>query len=342
MVLRGDKSGKDEKTITIRDVAKRAGVAVSTASRALGGGSASEATREKVRRAAEELQFVPNLSARRLTGGRSNVVALVAEEPTDFLFRDDFIVGILGQLSASLTRRNLLPFLSLVAPGDVAGFEELMGKSGAEGVVAVSFHEGEQFAGSLRAMDKPIVFIGAPPKGYKAPFVDVDNYDGGYQAGRHLVERGCRNIALIEGPKDMPTPRERTGGFLAALKENNLEPVMVCSGSYEIENGQRSMERILSACPQVDGVFAHSDKIAAGVLQVLDKAGKHIPNDVAVIGFDDLQAARLLNPPLTTVAQPLNVVAEAATDMLVYRLEHGSWKVSSQRFPVRLIVRESA
>ena len=100
--------------VTIRDVAQRAGVAVSTASRALSGGSASEATRRKVQEAAEALHFVPNPAARRLTGGHSNVVALVVDEPTDFLFRDDFLAGILGQLSMSLARENLLPFLSLI------------------------------------------------------------------------------------------------------------------------------------------------------------------------------------------------------------------------------------
>lgn len=328
--------------VTIRDVAKRAGVAISTASRALSGGSASESTREKVRRAAEELQFVPNLSARRLTGGRSNVVALVVDEPTDFLFRDDFIVSILGQLSVSLAYRSLLPFLVLVSPGDIRGFEELLNKSGAEGIVAVSFHEGESFSKVLRSLEKPIVFIGTPPKDLKCPFVDVDNYDGGYQAGRRLVERGCRQLAVIEGPKDMPTPKERTSGFLAALAEDGLEPTMVCSGSYEMENGLSSMEHILSEYPNVDGVFAHSDKIAAGALRVLDRAGKRVPDDVAIVGFDDLQAARLLNPPLTTLSQPLNTVAEAATEMLSYRLEHGVWRVTSQRFPVHLTIRKSA
>lgn len=102
--------------VTIRDVAQRAGVAVSTASRALSGGSASEATRRKVQEAAEALHFVPNPAARRLTGGHSNVVALVVDEPTDFLFRDDFLAGILGQLSMSLARENLLPFLILAEP----------------------------------------------------------------------------------------------------------------------------------------------------------------------------------------------------------------------------------
>lgn len=328
--------------VTIRDVAQRAGVAVPTASRALSGGSASEATRRKVQEAAEALHFVPNPAARRLTGGHSNVVALVVDEPTDFLFRDDFLAGILGQLSMSLARENLLPFLILAEPDNAKGFEQLLHRSGAEGVVVASFHEGRKFADMLKRFDKPTVFIGSPPKGFKCPYVDVDNYDGGYQAGKLLVERGCRHIALIEGPRDMPTPKERTAGFRAALKEQGLEPIASYAGSYEMDNGLKSMERIIAEYPQVDGVFAHSDKIAAGALHVLDRFDKQVPQDVAVVGFDDLQAARLLNPQLTTLAQPLDDMAEAATRILAHRLENGTWRVSFQRFPVRLVRRESA
>ena len=138
--------------VTIRDVAQRAGVAVSTASRALSGGSASEATRRKVQEAAEALHFVPNPAARRLTGGHSNVVALVVDEPTDFLFRDDFLAGILGQLSMSLARENLLPFLILAEPDNAKGFEQLLQRSGAEGVVVASFHEGRKFADMLKRL----------------------------------------------------------------------------------------------------------------------------------------------------------------------------------------------
>ena len=106
----------------------------------------------------------------------------MVDEPTDFLFRDDFLAGILGQLSMSLARENLLPFLILAEPDNAKGFEQLLHRSGAEGVVVASFHEGRKFADMLKRFDKPTVFIGSPPKGFKCPYVDVDNYDGGYQA----------------------------------------------------------------------------------------------------------------------------------------------------------------
>ncbi|MUH60052.1 LacI family DNA-binding transcriptional regulator [Bifidobacterium canis] len=334
--------GAQNAAVTIRDVAERAGVAVSTASRALGNGSASEATREKVRRAAMELNFVPNAAAKRLPSGRSNVVALVVNEPTTFLFQDDFISGMLGQLSLSLTSRGLLPFLVLASPEDSEGFNDLLMRSGCEGVIVASIHEGRALIDNLKKFDKPAVFVGKPPESFKCPFVDVDNFDGGFQAGHRLLERGCTRLAVIEGPRDMPTPRERTAGFRAALQEAGLEPVATYSGSYEMQNGIASMERIIKEHPEVDGVFAHSDRIAAGVIHVLARNNKRVPEDVAVVGFDDLQVATLLNPQLTTLAQPVADLADAAAEMLHHRLNTGEWKVMSQRFPVRLVVRESA
>ncbi|WP_231129328.1 LacI family DNA-binding transcriptional regulator [Bifidobacterium choloepi] len=332
----------DNGAATIRDVAKLAGVAVSTASRALGGGSASSRTRAKVQEAARQLNFVPNQSARRLTGRRSGVVALVVDESTNALFQDDFISALLGQLGVSLAGAGLLPFLVLAPPDDAEGFRELLGRSEADGVIVASMHEGHHLAGMLEHLDRPVVFIGRPPGKIKCPYVDVDNYGGGYLAGRRLLERGCRRMAVIEGPKDMPTPYDRTAGFTDALAEEGLEPVMKISGSYDMEHGLAAMAAVLEAVPDVDGVFAHSDKIAAGALRVLHQEGRRVPEDVAIIGFDDLQAARLLTPQLTTLAQPLPDMAQAATEMLEHRLEHGEWKVSAQRFPVHLTVRDSA
>lgn len=330
------------KSITIRDVAQRAGVAVSTASRALGGGSASLETKKRVLAAAKELNFYPNAAARRLTSGHSNVVALIVDEPTKLLFQDDFLVGILGQLSYSLSEVNLLPFLLLSSPDNEDAFSQLMTKSGADGVIVASMHEGRPMAEYLEKFGKPMVFIGRPPAPLKCPYVDVDNFDGGYLAARHLVERGCRNIAMIEGPKDMPTPRERSAGFMSGMHEMHMEPIVVCSGNYDMMSGQKCMEQILARHPKVDGVFAHSDKIAAGAIHSLHAYGRSIPQDVAIIGFDGLQIADLLTPQLTTLVQPLGDMADAATSMLQYRLQTGHWKVKSQRFPVQLAVRESA
>ncbi|MEE1295855.1 MAG: LacI family DNA-binding transcriptional regulator [Bifidobacterium sp.] len=329
-------------TVTIRDVARMAGVAVSTASRALGNGSASEATRRKVLDAARQLNFVPNAAARSLPGGQSNTVAIVIDEPADTLFEDEFIVTLLGRVSVALASRELLPFLVLASPEDTEGFTRLLNASGADGVIVASMHEGHAIGQVLREFGRPMVFIGNPPAGMGRHYVDVDNREGGYQAGRCLVERGCRRIAVIEGPKDMTTPRERTEGFKAALRAEGLEPVMSVSGPYTMASGEKGMRKLLAAVPDLDGVFAHSDKIASGAMRVLLENRRAIPDDVAVVGFDDLQVAAMLTPPLTTVAQPLEAVAENAAELLKDYLDTGVWKFSSIRLPAPLVRRQSA
>ncbi|RSX55191.1 transcriptional regulator [Bifidobacterium dolichotidis] len=328
--------------VTIKDVAKLAGVAISTTSRVLNGGTASEATRAKVREAARQLNYMPNAAARQLPSGHSNIVALVIDEPSTYLFQDDYIVSILGELSLALSNVGLLPFLALASPEDSESFRRLLSQSGAAGVIVASLHEGHNLAKLLTEFGKPAVFIGRPPTDMHFPYVDVDNYEGGFLAGQVLLERGCRNIAIISGPKDMVTPRERAAGTREALAQHGLEPIAVLSGDYELENGAAAMKRLLQDHPEVDGVVAQSDKLAAGVIRILSEAGKEIPNDIAVVGFDNLQVARLLNPPLTTIEQPLTMVARGATRMLKNHLDTGEWDVRSQTYPVRLVKRTTA
>ncbi|WP_033495016.1 LacI family DNA-binding transcriptional regulator [Bifidobacterium biavatii] len=328
--------------VTIRDVAKLAGVAASTASRALGGGSASEQTRRKVQQAAEQLHFVPNQAAKQLTTGRSNIVAIMVPEEPDFIFRDAFVSGMIAQLSSSFTAMNLLPFLALTKPHDAQKFLTVLKSSGAAGVVVINFHYSKAFADALRQCGVPVVSIGTPHSAMRTPYVDVDNYQGGYDAATLLCERGCRHIAVIAGPTDMQAAVLRSEGVLAGLKAVDLEPVAMVSGEYGAEHGETTMRRILEEHPEVDGVFAESDEIASGALRTLLNAGKRVPQDVALIGFDDFHVARAVSPSLTTFAQPLATMAETATKMLVERLNTGEWQCKAVLFPAPLVRRESA
>ncbi|MBW3091847.1 LacI family DNA-binding transcriptional regulator [Bifidobacterium sp. 82T10] len=332
----------DDETVTIRDVAKLAGVAVSTASRALSGGSASEKTRQKVRQAAEALHFVPNQAAKQLTSGKSNVVAIMVPEEPDFVFRDAFVSGMVAQLATSFTAVGLLPFLALTKPHDAQGFLKVLRGSGASGIVVISFHYSKPFADALEQSGKPIVSIGTPHPAMHYPYVDVDNYQGGYDAAKLLYKRGRRNIAVIAGPTDMQASVLRTEGVQDGLKALDLEPVALVCGEYGAKRGEDEMNRILEKHPNVDGVFAESDEIAAGALRALLNAGKRVPEDVALIGFDDFHVARVVSPRLTTFAQPLATMAETATQMMVERLETGEWKRRAVIFPAPMVRRESA
>ncbi|MBW3090996.1 LacI family DNA-binding transcriptional regulator [Bifidobacterium sp. 82T25] len=328
--------------VTIRDVAKLAGVAVSTASRALGNGSASARTRQKVQQAAEELHFVPNQAAKQLTSGKSNIIAIMVPEEPDFVFRDAFVSGMVAQLATSFTAVNLLPFLALTKPHDAKGFLKVLKGSGAAGIVVVSFHYSKPFADALKQCGKLIVSIGTPSPSMHYPYVDVDNYQGGYDAVMLLHKRGCQHIAVIAGPTDMQASVLRTEGVKDALSSLGMEPVAFIPGEYGAQRGEEVMLQILSEHPEVDGVFAISDETAAGALRALLNSGKRVPEDVALIGFDDFHVARAVSPRLTTFAQPLAAMAETATEMMSERLETGEWKRKAVLFPAPMVRRESA
>lgn len=330
-----------EQTVTIRDVAKRAGVAVSTASRALGNGSASKTTREKVRRAAEELHFVPNPAARQLTSGRSNIVAIAVPERTDFIFKDTFVTGILVELAGAFSERHMLPFLALTELHDTDSLERLLHDSAADGVVVLSFHYSRELAQVFHDFDKPTVFIGQPFPRMRYPYVDVDNEGASYHAAKLLIERGRKNIAIIAGPNDMVTPKQRTIGCSDGLADHGIEPLTVIPGDYTAEHGFEACEKILEQYPEVDGIFAQSDQIAMGVLQALARHGRRVPDDVSVIGFDDFSIAMTTDPKLTTFAQPLRDMAQAIAEMLCWRLKHGEWNAMAQVLPATLVERES-
>lgn len=331
-------------SVTIRDVARHAGVSISTASRALGGGSASAKTRTKVQQAAAALHFLPNTAAQQLITGRSNVVAIMITETPDFMFQDAFISSITSQLMNSFTKANLFPFLVLIAPNDAEGFARLLHNSRADGMVVVSFHYSEQFATVIEQFGRPTVFVGKPPLDMDYPYVDPDQLQGGRMAGQVLTARGRRHIAIIEGPTDMHSPHERndrTTGCVRALHDAGLSPIATIPGPYTMRHGIEAAHEVLTEHPEVDGFFAHSDQIAAGVLHLLHQHDRHVPRDISVVGFDNFQAAGLVSPPLTTIAQPLNQLAEAATEMLCARLEQGQWPYRRKIFPVHLVERDS-
>ncbi len=331
----------ENRTVTIRDVAKKAGVAVSTASRALGNGSASTATREKVRRAAEELHFIPNQAASSLASGRSDIVAIVVPEYTDFVFKDFFVAGVVSELTKAFGQRGMLPFLALTEPDDMDSLGRLLHDSGADGAVVLSYHYSDGLTRVLQDFCRPTVFVGKPLPHSRYPYVDVDNEGASYLAAEILAERGRRHIAVVAGPGDMPTPQQRTSGFSAGLDAHGMRPIAVLNGLYTAEHGRQACEQLLKQHPEVDGVFAQSDAIASGVMQVLRQHGKNIPKDVSIIGFDDFPIATEVSPALTTFAQPLHDMAAAVAEMLCWRLEHGEWNSAVRILPVSLIQRDS-
>ena len=175
----------------------------------------------------------------------------------------------------------------------------------------------------------------------RLPYVDADNVGGARQAGRHLLAVGRKHIATIAGPTDMCVGADRLAGYLDAIQDAGHECTLVAYGDFSQQSGERAMEELLARAPGLDGVFAASDLMAAGALLALRRAGRRVPDDVAVVGHDDLEVARLTEPTLTTIHQPVDEMARTMTRMLLAQVHDGQ-EAEPAVLPTHLVKRSSA
>ncbi len=331
---------------TLEVVADRAGVSRSTASRVLTGATnVSPAAREAVLRAAAELGYLPNRAARSLVTRRSDSVAFVVSETEERFFSDPFFGAVLRGAHAEISRAGLqLLFVITGSDDERRKFHSFAGSGHVDGVVLISMHDDDPTPARLRAAGIPVVLVGRPTSHDGAiNFVDTDNVSGGRIAVNHLLQRGCERIVTISGPPDMAASRDRLDGFalgLSAADRPRLDGDVV-AGDYTALGGATAMRRLLEAVPDLDGVFAANDLMAIGALGELKAAGRGVPEDVAVVGFDDVAIGAVAQPPLTTVAQPIEAMGRATARMLVDLIQ-GIPVTTSVVLPTHLVVRGSA
>jgi LacI family transcriptional regulator len=327
----------DRQPITIRDVAKAAGVSPSTVSRVLTNSvPVAEAKRTAVLAAIERLRFRPNLAARGLVRGRS------------------WEIGVLAQGISS-------PFYSLVLAGIADGLQD----SGyqpifAEGYSAelviralstfVDRHADALIVVGGQTPDKllldlaeqlPVVAVGRSMAGRESQCLQVSHLAGAYAATRHLLELGHRRIAHITGLLSHPDSAERLEGYRRALREAGQEadPQLIVSGDWQEPSGLAGVETLFGRHAPFTAIFAGNDQIACGAMLALHKRGLHLPRDVSIVGFDDQRSARFANPPLTTVHQPAQEMGRAAAEGIL-RLLRGA-PLQLPVFAAELIIRES-
>ena len=292
-------------TVTIEEVAAAAGVSRSTVSRVVNGSTAvSPEALESVQRAITELNYVPNRAARSLASRQTHAIALIVPEDTTRFFGDPFFAAIVSGINARLSRSDYV--LNLFIASDDPGDETTSYvRSGAvDGAIVVSHHTSDTFIDRIATV-VPVVYGGRPVRERERDYyVDVDNVRGAYDATTYLVESSRRRIATITGPLDMPAGVDRLQGFHDALRAWDLEPVAVEDGNFTSDGGAAAMQRILDAGHRPDALFVASDLMARGALAVLGRAGIRVPEDLAIIGFDDSPVATSVVPHLTTMRQP--------------------------------------
>lgn len=327
--------------VTLDEVARAAGVSRATASRALNGGVASAQAVRAVARAAGQLGFVPNRAARMLARNKTDAIALVVAEGPSFIFYNPFLAVLTTTLSASLWKAGYHSMMVFTEPGDPdARISQFLRSGAVDGMIVTNFQRNLEVAVALSGSDVPAVFVGRPPTA--APYVDVDNEEGAYQATRYLVETGRASIACVGGSVLAAPSADRRAGWLRALAECALPPGPYVDGGVDATGGRDAVAKVLAACPHTDAIFAQTDLLAAGVLAGLADAGRSVPDDVAVVGFDNLETATSVFPNLTTVAQPVAALADNAAELMVGYLRDGTWGDFPRILDTQLVVRESA
>lgn len=327
-----------KQTITIKDVAREAGVNVSTASRALAGSyGVRKSTREKVLQVAEALNYRANTIARGLATGRSNTIGLLISD-----IRNPFFAEVARGVEDAADAAGFRVFVcnsDLDPAKQMRYFETLLARR-VDGVIinSISNMTAEQ-QNELAVAEIPIVLLNRP-SGSDTRFstISADNFEGGYQAGHYLIRLGHRSIGHLSGPREHGNLARRCKGFIKACE--SAEPAVtpaILYGDQSYEGGFESAKKLLNRHAGLTAIFAANDIMAFGALRALMEMGLKVPDDVSVIGFDDLELASVITPPLTTIRQPKYEMGQAAAQILL-----SCSKVPEQRvFGVSLIERQS-
>ncbi|CAM3496967.1 LacI family DNA-binding transcriptional regulator [Nocardioides zeicaulis] len=330
---------------TLDEVARVAGVSRATASRAINGGQrVSDAAQAAVDQAVRELGYVPNPAARSLVTRRTDSIAVVVPEPDDRVFSDPFFAGTLRGVTRVLEERDVQLVLLLARPGaDTARTLRYLTNRHVDGALVISHHRDDRMAEHLADIGLPCVFGGRPwTGGDRVAYVDVDNIAGEREATEHLLARGCTRVGTIAGPSDMSAAIDRLAGWAQAMSRARLPIDAIEHGDFTEASGEAACARLLERHPDLDGLVVASDLMAAGAMKVLARLGRRVPDDVAVIGFDDLGVAERLTPPLTTVRQPVEEMAERATRLLLERVDAADTPLVREVVQPVLVRRESA
>ncbi|MDQ1007098.1 DNA-binding LacI/PurR family transcriptional regulator [Streptomyces sp. V4I23] len=331
---------------TLEAVAARAGVSRATASRVVNGGAGVRAPLvDKVRQAVEELGYVPNHAARTLVTRRNGAVAVIIAEPEFRIFSDPFFEQQVRGISRELTAHDSqLVLLWVEGPGDHDRIARYLGGGHVDGALAFSLHNDDELPAVIGRAQIPTVFGGRPVTGSSpdVPYVDCDNRGGAREAVRHLVSLGRTSIAHIAGPRDQTSALDRVDGYRDVLVD--ADPGLIRQGDFTEESGARAMAELLDSRPDVDGVFVANDLMASGALRTLRERGVRVPEDVAVVGFDDMESVvATTRPALTTVRQDIEGMGRLMVRLLMRLLnESGSDTPASVITPTTLVRRASA
>jgi DNA-binding LacI/PurR family transcriptional regulator len=330
-----------EKLKSIADIARIAGVSKSTVSRALNDSPLAKVeTKARIRAIAKQYDFQPSVAARNLSLHSSSTIAFVthAYSKKDCAISDLFSLEIMGGITTGLHELGYELLVVLVNPDDKEWAGQLLDSGQVDGFILMTSTKKTAHVDLLLKKGAPFVAWG--PSTGKYCTVCGDDFTGGKLATQRLLSRS--RIAFIGGPPYEGEARERYRGYEAVLLEagRKVDPAIVVAGDYSEASGERAMEELLQKDPKIDAVFASGDLMAIAAMRVLKAHGRRIPDDVAVVGYDDLTLAAYVTPSLTTISQKIPLAGKLLARDLVAYLKQGI--ITTTVMPVELIVRESA
>ncbi|MFO7689479.1 MAG: LacI family DNA-binding transcriptional regulator [Cryobacterium sp.] len=329
---------------TLEMVAAAAGVSRATVSRVVNGSpKVRPEVQALVQTAIDELHYVPNRAARSLVNRRTQVIALVVPENLAMFFGDPYFAAIVQGITRRLNASDYMLNLLVAASDPGSKTTRYLRSGNVDGALIVSHHTGDAFvAGIVGAL--PLVFGGRPSIEAAADVysVDVDNTAGAADATRYLIDAGRRRIGAITGPLDMPAGLDRFVGFTNVMAEAGLDAHAVEHADFTAAGAARAADRLLDRVPDLDALFVASDLMATGVLDVLRARGRAVPDDVAVVGFDDSPSALAASVPLTTIRQPSEEAGYLMADGLLRLLAGDTDVIRRTILPTTFVKRASA
>jgi len=323
----------------IRQVAKRAGVSTATVSRTINNLSVRPGTARRVRQAIEELKYFPNTHARSLVSGRSRIVGLIVSDITNPFFPE--LVKGFEDAATQKGYEVLLSNTEYDSSRMATGVRRMLERK-VDAVAIMTSEMDPSFTQELAGRNIPMVFLDVGTVEKHISNIKVDYASGILQAVEHLIGLEHRRVAFIGGPPDLKSARIRQSAFLKAMQKRGMgDPAWIETGNHRIGGGFQAMSRILERTPLPTAVLCSNDLTALGALRAIRRKGLRVPDDISVVGFDDIALAEFTEPPLTTVRLPREEIAGKAFEALLASLSDTTRMGAEYQISPQLVVRES-
>ncbi len=333
------------KRCTIKEVAARSGVSVATVSNVLQNKSHlySRETAERVWQAVRELGYRPSSVARSLIRQRTDTIGVILEERQELVL-DPYVMSVLeGILEYTVPRDYPIKIVSMMYQQRPDSFQAHVDDGSVDGVILVAPRTHSAALQWAVETDIPAVVAGSTLPGTPLPCVDVDDIPAFYHAVRWLVGMGHQRIGHIAGPQTHWSARRRLQAYHQGMHDMGIavEPGWVVEGQYTPPSGKQAMERLLEVSPPLTAVVCGNDWMAMGAMEAIHQRGLRVPDDISLVGFDDIESAQWVMPPLTTFRQPMRQIGAKAAELLIEQVETGKREREVVLFPAELIVRQS-